>query len=284
VLLGLESTKTTTRKRHTLTDEQLDAIWAALGERKARDRLRGIAYVRLLHATGLRKVDVHSILRRNLNTSTRWLTVAVNRKAGTEMKRVRLDRHCVEAVEEYLASDERPTFRGKPPEPLFLTEDGDAFTYYGFATRVNQIGDDIERLTDIPWNSELMRFTWMQHARSKIRDSDLRRRCADLLAADSDHDRAISAATTVLEDRVRERSGGAGRIGDDHMKWAFEGPTPRIPLAAHPTEQWGAFNVYRGMAAFYRNGTAHRVRPEDFDSDEAMRIVLWVDHLLGLID
>jgi uncharacterized protein (TIGR02391 family) len=150
---------------------------------------------------------------------------------------------------------------------------------------VARIGDDIERLTDIPWNSELMRFTWMLHARSKIRDSDLRRRCADLLAADSDHDRAISAATIVLEDRVRERSGAApSLIGDDLMRWAFEGPTPRIPLAAHPTEQWGALNVYRGIAAFYRNGTAHRVRAEDFDPEEAARIVSWVDHLLGLID
>jgi site-specific recombinase XerD len=285
VLLGLEGTTTTTRKRHTLTDEQLDAIWAALAERRARDRLRGIAYVRLLHATGLRKVDVHSILLRNLNTATRWLTVAVNRKTRTEMKRVRMDRHCVKAVEDYLASDERPAFRGRPPEPLFLTEDGDAFTYYGFASRVGRVGDDIERLTGIPWNSELMRFTWILHQRSKIRDSDLRRRCADLLAADSDHDRAISAATIVLEDRVRERSGGAaGLIGNDLMTWAFDGPKPRIPLADHPTEQWGALNVYRGMAAFYRNGTAHRVRAEDFDPDEAARIVAWVDHLLGLID
>jgi uncharacterized protein (TIGR02391 family) len=106
----------------------------------------------------------------------------------------------------------------------------------------------------------------------------------DRLAADSDHDRAIAAATTVLEDRVRERSGGAGLIGDELMKWAFEGPTPRIPLATHPTEQWGALNVYRGIAAFYRNGTAHRVRADDFDPEEAMRIVSWVDHLLGLID
>jgi hypothetical protein len=68
------------------------------------------------------------------------------------------------------------------------------------------------------------------------------------------------------------------------MKWAFEGPTPRISLAAHATEQWGALNVYRGIAAFYRNGTHHRVRAEDFDPDEAMRIVSWIDHLLGLID
>src|SRR2546423_15360094 len=28
------------------------------------------------------------------------------------MKRLRLDRHCVKAVEDYLASDERPAFRG----------------------------------------------------------------------------------------------------------------------------------------------------------------------------
>jgi uncharacterized protein (TIGR02391 family) len=129
-----------------------------------------------------------------------------------------------------------------------------------------------------------MAYTWKMHSESKIRDADLRRRCADLLAADSDHDRAISAAATVLEDRVRDRAGGAGLIGDDLMKWAFEGPTPRLRLAAHPSEQWGASNIYRGIAAFYRNGTAHRVRAEDFDPDEAKRIVAWIDHLLELID
>ena len=64
----------------------------------------------------------------------------------------------------------------------------------------------------------------------------------------------------------------------------LRGPIPRIQLAAHPTEQWGALNVYRGMAAFYRNGTAHRVRADDFDPEEAMRIVAWVDHLLGVIE
>jgi hypothetical protein len=83
---------------------------------------------------------------------------------------------------------------------------------------------------------------------------------------------------------VRDRSGGAGRIGDDLMKWAFERPTPRIALAVHSTEQWGALNVYRGIAAFYRNCTHHRVRAADFDPDEAMCIVSWIDHLLGLID
>ena len=46
----------------------------------------------------------------------------------------------------------------------------------------------------------------------------------------------------------------------------------------------GALGIYRGVYAFYRNGTGHRSRPNDFDPDEAMRVVSWIDHLLGLIE
>jgi uncharacterized protein (TIGR02391 family) len=285
VLLGLDTMKRmTARRRRALTDEQLDAVWAALAERENRDRLRGIAYARLLHATGLRGADVRAILRRNLDTRSRWLTATVHSGAGTEVRKFRLNRACLVAIQDYVAGPQRPPFRGDPPEPLLITEVGEAFTENGFTSWVGRVAKDVERLTGIPWNSGAMAYTWKVQSNSKIRDAELRRRCADLLGAESDHDRAISAATTVLEDRVRDRSGGAGHIGDDLMRWAFEGPAPRLRLADHPTEQVGALNLYRGIAAFYRNGTAHRVRAEDFDPDEAMRIVSWIDHLLLLID
>jgi uncharacterized protein (TIGR02391 family) len=109
-----------------------------------------------------------------------------------------------------------------------------------------------------------------------------------VLEDDSDHDRAIELATTILEARVRERSGAGDLDGDELMKWAFlpdkQTGRARLQLAAKVQEQGGAFNVYRGVADLYRNGTHHDVRADDFDSGEARRVVSWIDHLLGLID
>lgn len=288
VLLGLEVTRPVAKARTAFTDEQLGAIWAALAERDNRERLRGIAYVHVLYATGLRRTDAGMILRKNLNTSTRWLNVSIKQRGRTVVKRMRLSRACVEAVENYLSDPERPAYIGEKPEPLFINEDGFKFKVDGFGSWVSRIGDDIEELTGIPWTPRVMQLTSETHALSGIVDPVLRRRVASLLEEDSDHDRAIELATTILETRVRERSAGGTRYGDDLMKWAFVPDQPggpaRLQVAVKPDEQAGAFNVYRGVAKWYRNGTHHDVRADDFDSGEARRIVSWIDHLLGLID
>lgn len=288
VLLGLEVTRPVAKARIPFTDEQLGAIWAALAERDNRERLRGIAYAHLLYATGLRRTDAGLILRKNLNTSTRWLNVAITQRGRTVVKKMRLSRVCVEAVQNYLNGPERPPYLGPKPEPLFINEDGYGFKLDGFGSWVNRIGDDIEELTGIPWTPTVMKLTSEVHARSGIADAVLRRRVASLLEDDSDHDRAIELATTILEARVRERSGAGDLDGDELMKWAFlpdkQTGRARLQLAAKVQEQGGAFNVYRGVADLYRNGTHHDVRADDFDSGEARRVVSWIDHLLGLID
>jgi hypothetical protein len=40
--------------------------------------------------------------------------------------------------------------------------------------------------------------------------------------------------------------------------------------------------MYRGVMAYYRNPTGHRLH-DNFDRDDALRIVVWIDHLLMLI-
>jgi hypothetical protein len=87
-----------------------------------------------------------------------------------------------------------------------------------------------------------------------------------------------------LEDRVRARSGARDdQYGTALIEWAFASSAPRLRLAKQVPEQTGAMQLYRGVFAFYRNGTGHRVR-DDFDPNEALRIVSWIDHLLGLIE
>lgn len=286
VLMGLQVARPTPKTKKAYDDDQLEAIWEALGERDNRERLRGIAYVHVLYSTGLRRADAGMILRKNLNLSTRWLRVSIKHGKGTTLTRKRLSRECVVAVQNYLNDPERKPYIGPKPEPVFIREDGIKFKPNGFGTWVTRIGDEIKELTGIPWTPSVMKATSDMHARSGISDPQLRRRVRTLLEEDSDHDRAIEIATQELETRVRERI-GAGRR-EDVMRLAFlpaqAGQRPLIEISADPQEQEGAFNIYRGVAKLYRNGTHHDVRADDFDSDEAKRIVQWIDHLLGLID
>jgi uncharacterized protein (TIGR02391 family) len=116
-----------------------------------------------------------------------------------------------------------------------------------------------------------------------IRDPELRRRCLDLLGAEGDHDRAVREACVVLESRVRAATGAADEvIGTALMEQAFSAKNPKLRLSSVEAEQIGALQMYRGVMAYYRNPTGHRVR-DDFDRDEALRIVAWVDHLLLLV-
>src|SRR5437879_1363976 len=121
-----------------------------------------------------------------------------------------------------------------------------------------------------------MRHTWKFEETQPIRDPILRRRCEKYLRAVGDHDQAVREACVVLEDRVRKVSKlTADDLGVGLMEKAFGGSSPRLRLADHTEEQKGAMHMYRGVAGFYRNGTAHRLR-DDFDPNEALRIVSWI--------
>lgn len=116
-----------------------------------------------------------------------------------------------------------------------------------------------------------------------IRDGELRRRCLDLLSAEADYDRAIREACVVLEDRVRTAiAGSRGLLGTTLMEHAFGDGRPLV-LTDMPAEQVGAMQMFRGLVAFYRNPSGHRIR-DDVDRERAIRVVVWIDHLLGLVE
>jgi uncharacterized protein (TIGR02391 family) len=294
VLLAIESGAQPKAVHHEYSDEQLDAIWAVLSESASRDHLRAIAFVRLVYDTGLGKTDCRKILRRNFNAKTRWLTLAPSKRGrpgrrNTKIRRIRLSRVCAEAIETYLSSSEREPYVGPQPEPLFTKNARGGLSQYGFNTAVDRIASEIERLTGFHWNTLVMQHTYQVHKQSGIRDAELRRRCASLLAEDGQHDRAVVIATQTLEDRVRKKMGATAR--GPLMRSAFvpdenapPGTPARLQLATVEQEQTGAYNLFRGVADFYRNGTHHRNRPDDFDPDEARRVVQLIDHMLDLIE
>ena len=126
-------------------------------------------------------------------------------------------------------------------------------------------------------------FGLVQLSPMVIHDEDLRRRCADLLAADSDHDRAILEACVILEHRVREAiNADASLHGTALMEHAFSQKRPRLRLSLDDNEQRGAMDLYRGTIAFFRNIAGHRIT-EMYSREDAQCFVLWVDLLLKMM-
>jgi integrase len=271
--------------RRALTASELVGVWAVLLKRPRRERYRAIAYVRLLDATGLRRNEARQLLRSDVHLDTTgrggWIAAAAT-ASGTKERR-HFDRKTAAAIREYI-DDERPEYKGKVREPLFITEAGKPFTENGFGAWLARVAEEIERVTGAKWSSESMRETWGERANAPIRDEELRDRCLLLITAEGNHDLALPAAFQVLESRIRAASrAGSREFGAGLMRWAFDGDPARLALTDDKKAQTGALEMYRGLWAYYRNPTAHRVR-DDLDRNEVLRVVSWIDHLLWLID
>lgn len=116
-----------------------------------------------------------------------------------------------------------------------------------------------------------------------ITDDELRQRCTDLLAAEGHYDRVINAACVILEDRVRTTIGAPNRIiGVQLMQDAFNADNPQLRLSDELPEQLGAMQMYRGIIAFFRNSTGHRI-VDTYSREDAIQFVVWVDLLLKMI-
>jgi len=122
----------------------------------------------------------------------------------------------------------------------------------------------------------------------EIRDSELRRRCLDLLARfqeDGDHDRldtVISEATRILEDRLRKLAAAdASRSGLDLATFAFRPAEPRLRVSEVTAEQEGAQALYRGIFGFVRNSAHHRLLGE-LQPGRVLQIVGMIDYLISV--
>ncbi len=105
----------------------------------------------------------------------------------------------------------------------------------------------------------------------------------DLLAADTHHDRVIREACVILEDRVRKTLGaGKDVLGVSLMEQAFSPKKGPLRLSEHEKEQVGAMQIYRGVMAFFRNAAGHNL-VESYTQEDALRFVVFVDLLLGMV-
>lgn len=165
MLAGLEAPGVPKGNRNAISDESLDAIWGVLAERPNRDRVRAVAYIWLLLATGMRRNEARQVALKDLHLDIdgekSWAHVRWQTSKGSKERRVRLDRSAVGPIHQYI-HEARPTYAGPKnrPEPLFLTEAGKPFTENGFGTWCDRIFDDIEMATSIRISSHWFRHTW----------------------------------------------------------------------------------------------------------------------------
>lgn len=112
-----------------------------------------------------------------------------------------------------------------------------------------------------------------------IRDEELRRRCADLLTAPDNFDRAVREACVVLEDRVRAIARLPRELtGTKLMERAFSARDPLLRLSDIEAEQRGAMELFRGTIAYLRNPASHNLLAADIQ--DAAGAVSTVDFLL----
>jgi len=120
-----------------------------------------------------------------------------------------------------------------------------------------------------------------------INDSDLKRRCADLLTAKGFFDRAVNQATQILEDRIRARAGlqGENLVGKELVNKAINTePAKSILLISDDQQEHeGIGHICRGIVGAFRNPTHHHLL-DHYTREDALRLCGFIDQLLSLID
>jgi integrase len=246
VLARLKAPRVPKSSRAPLTEEDLEAIWAALRDRQKSERYRAIAYARLVLATGLGISVVWKARHDDVTfdaSGGAWLTVRSGRWAKGPP--LRLDTDSAAAVLQYM-EEERPQYVGSPPQALFLREDGRAFRENGFAQWVKRIAEEIERATGIKWNTRLMQRTATAEAAAPFRDPDLRNRCMHILSGTANYEQAVTVGCQVFEERVRDAANPptSHRSGVALMKFAFGVPV-QLRLSHDPMSNEGRSKCLR---------------------------------------
>lgn len=124
----------------------------------------------------------------------------------------------------------------------------------------------------------------------EIVDRALRDRCLPLLTTfmeggeEHKFDTVIREATSVLEDRIRDRISADSSVGGtDLVRDAFTGESPPLQLSKDESEQDAAHLLFRGVFGFVRNPYHHRLI-EDLTHERVVQMLGTIDYLLYLVE
>lgn len=126
-----------------------------------------------------------------------------------------------------------------------------------------------------------------------IKDTRLRDRCYDLLSAERNYDRALREATTVLEDRLREKCGHdllsqlikltSDQTATNLVQTLLKPEKPVLYISQDVRERNSFYAIMRGVVLYLRNPPHHTI-DDAVELSWAWAVVSLIDRLLTDID
>ncbi len=125
-----------------------------------------------------------------------------------------------------------------------------------------------------------------------IKDEELKNRCSDLLSAPGAYDRVIREATTVLEDRIRNKPSheilsrlipsSADQRGENLVNKLFNPDNPILIISSEKDQRIAFYKVLVGVFSYLRNPYHHHIDPTT-EWSWAWSSVGFIDNLLDAI-
>jgi hypothetical protein len=119
-----------------------------------------------------------------------------------------------------------------------------------------------------------------------IRDTELKDRCSDLLSAPGNYDRVIREATTVLENRIRNKCPhdllsrlipqSSDQTGENLINKLFNPDNPILSFSSEKSKRLALYRILLGTFSYLRNPYHHNL-----DSSTEWS---WAWSIIGLVD